>query len=98
MKAEFENTLNFDKSAIGIPFMIQETPIGVIIEVNEKTFICEIWDRYCGYEFFNFGKPISFYLSDKEQMSNEEKDKLMIEVTKDPILGRVLCERWGYKI
>ena len=52
MKATFTNNLKLDKSAIGIPFQIEETPIGVIIDVNEDTFTVEIWEKYCGYEFF----------------------------------------------
>ena len=75
MKAEFENTLELNKSAIGIPFIVEETPIGVVLDVNEKTFICEIFDKYCGYEFFKLGEPIGLYLSGKEQMSLEEIKK-----------------------
>lgn len=68
MKAQFNNTLKLDKTAINAPFMIEETPIGVILDVNEESFTVEIWDRYCGYEFFKQPRVItSVYLSTTEQ-------------------------------
>jgi hypothetical protein len=67
MKAIFTNTLNLNESVIGMPFMIEDKSIGVVTEVNSDTFTCEIWDKFCGYEFFKHGKIVSFYLSSKEQ-------------------------------
>jgi hypothetical protein len=69
LKAEFENIFGFDKSAINLPVLIEETPIGVIIDVNDKVVTCEIWEKFCGYEFLKTGNSVSLYLSSKEQDS-----------------------------
>lgn len=68
MKARFNNTLKLDKSAINVPFMIEQTPIGVVLDVNDDFFTVEIFDRYCGYEFLKQPQHISsVYLSTNEQ-------------------------------
>jgi hypothetical protein len=71
MKATFENTLHLTEQAIGLPFMIEETIIGNITEVNEDYYCVEIWDRYIGMELKD-KKPFGVYLSTKEQHTYSE--------------------------
>jgi hypothetical protein len=78
VKAQFNNTLKLNKTAINAPFMIEQTPIGVVLDVTEETFTVEIWDKYCSYEFNK--KPYHIhgvYLSTKEQNTYDELMKML---------------------
>lgn len=43
MQIVFKNNLKLDKSAVGLPLKLEETPVGTIVEVTESNFSCEIW-------------------------------------------------------
>lgn len=78
MKVVFNNTLKLNKTAINAPFKIEQTPIGVILDVNEDCFTVEIWDKYCGYEFCKQPNIINnVYLSSKEQYTQNELDEII---------------------
>ena len=78
MKVIFNNTLKLNKTAINVPFKIEQTPIGVILDVNEDCFTVEIWDKYCGYEFYKQPNIIDgVYLSSKEQYTRNELDEII---------------------
>jgi hypothetical protein len=51
MRIVFKNNLKLDKSAVGLPLKLEETPVGTIVEVTESNFSCEIWDDQHAREF-----------------------------------------------
>lgn len=71
MKVIFENKYNFTEAQINIPFIVGETPIGVVYEVDKDTFTVNIFDRFIGLEIRDINID-AIYLSDKEQISYEE--------------------------
>ena len=76
MRAIFNNTLHLNKTAVNVPFMIEQTPIGIVTEVNEETYTVEIWDKFVGCELMN-GNVSAVYFSDKEQYTYDEFIKLV---------------------
>ncbi len=93
MKVIFENKLYLTEKQIDCPFMIEETPIGIITEVNANNFTVEVWDRFIGIEFIGNsfdGKEINaVYLSKTKQNSFEWiKDELDIKLKDSPLFKK----------
>lgn len=75
MKVIFENKFEFTEAQINIPFIIGNTPIGIVYEVNKDTFAVQIFDRFIGLEIRN-NNVDALYLSEKEQILYEEFKKM----------------------
>jgi len=71
MKAVFENRHHLTEESLNMPFMIEESPVGIITEVNEETFTVHIFDRNIGVEVLD-DKICAVYLSQKEQITSEK--------------------------
>lgn len=50
MEIFFENDGSYGQSAVGIPVIADEKPIGFIREVLPDKVVCNIWDRFIGRE------------------------------------------------
>jgi len=74
MKVIFENKYEFTEAQVNIPFMLENTPIGIVYEVTKDTFTVQIFDKYIGLEIRNNNADV-IYLSTKEQISYEEFKK-----------------------
>jgi len=71
MKAIFENKYEFTEAQINIPFIIGNTPIGIVYEVTKDTFTIQIFDRFVGLEIKD-NIVDAIYLSEKEQISFDD--------------------------
>lgn len=74
MLVKFDNKYNLTENQVGIPFMIKESPIGVISKVTSSDITVNVFDKFIGFEIESVNNPqvIAIYLSDKEQNSYEE--------------------------
>lgn len=75
MKVIFENKYEFTEAQINIPFIVGNTPIGVVYEVTKDTFTVQIFDKHIGLEIRN-NNVDAIYLSTREQMSYEDFKKI----------------------
>jgi hypothetical protein len=91
MKAIFENKYNFTEAQINIPFIVGNTPIGVVCEVDKDIFTIQIFDKFIGLEILN-NNIDAIYLSEKEQISIEEQkvkahvERLIRKIGNDTVL------------
>lgn len=46
MRVYFANDGSYDKSAVNIPVIVNNMPVGFVSEVNEGCVTCYLWDRY----------------------------------------------------
>lgn len=54
MKICFDNDGSYDKRAINVPVVMDESPIGYVSDASEDKVTCCIWDRYVNKEQFGF--------------------------------------------
>jgi hypothetical protein len=76
VKATFKNTLHVPVGTKNIPFMIEQTPIGIVTDTTDEDIFVEIWDKYVGWEMQD-NNTVGLYLSEKEQYTYDEFMKLM---------------------
>lgn len=96
MKVVFENKFEFTEAQINIPFIVGQTPIGIVYEVNKDTFTVQIFDKFIGLEIRD-NNIDAIYLSEKEQISykefkNTKAEKLQIQDESCILCGRKLGE------
>ncbi|MFA7150441.1 MAG: hypothetical protein WC067_05445 [Candidatus Methanomethylophilaceae archaeon] len=75
MKVIFENKYEFTEAQVNIPFMLENTPIGIVYDVTKDIFTIQIFDKYIGLEIRN-NNADAIYLSTKEQISYEDFKKM----------------------
>ena len=46
MEVYFKNDGSYGESAVNIPVIVNNMPVGFVSEVNEEYVICCLWDRY----------------------------------------------------
>ena len=46
MKVYFDNDGSYGQSAVNIPVLVNNKPIGFVSEVTEERVTCYLWDRY----------------------------------------------------
>lgn len=46
MKIYFKNDGTYNEKAVGIPFTLNNIPIGYVCEVTPEYVTCEIWGKY----------------------------------------------------
>jgi len=46
----FTNDGSYGEKAVGIPVLINKTPIGFVSEVSAEKITCHIWDRFVNRE------------------------------------------------
>lgn len=75
--------MGLNETHTGLPFMIEEFPVGVIKEVTEDNIIVDIWDKFIGVEFINEtfedSKLGAIYLSKEKQIPLEKVNKTINE-------------------
>jgi len=79
MKVIFENKYEFTESQINIPFIIGNTPIGIVCDVCKDTFTVQVWDKFIGLELIN-NNINAIYLSEREQISFKEYKQIKGEL------------------
>lgn len=74
MFVKFENQYNLTEDQVSIPFLVKETPIGVITKVTPLEVTINVFDKFIGFEISSTENPKldAIYLSDKEQRSYKE--------------------------
>jgi hypothetical protein len=90
MKVVFENKYEFTEAQVNIPFMLDNTPIGIVYEVTEDIFTVQIFDKYIGLEIRN-NNADAIYLSTKEQMSYKDFKKMQEKLKTNYEEGCISC-------
>lgn len=47
----FKNDGSYGQSAVGIPVLVDYTPVGFVREVNADTVTCSLFDKFIGKEW-----------------------------------------------
>ena len=50
MKVYFDNNGSYGQSAVNIPVLVNNKPIGFVSEVTEERITCYLWDRFVDVE------------------------------------------------
>jgi len=50
MEIYFKNDGSYGKSAVGIPVVADEKPIGFVQDVYPDRVVCRLWDKFVGRE------------------------------------------------
>lgn len=59
MKVFFSNDGSYGQSALNMPVLVNDKPVGFVCEVDEKYVTCYLWDRFIIKEQYivNLTKP-----------------------------------------
>lgn len=76
MLLTLKNTLSSQfKFCKGTPFILCDTPIGVVVDIDTENIYIEIWEKYISYEYMvreSDNEIVSIYINGNEQCTEFE--------------------------